>query len=50
MREGDILGARESYQKALAFGDAAAALVMGRSYDPIYFAKIVGKERRAGTG
>jgi TPR repeat protein len=43
MREGDILGARQSYQKAVAFGDAAAALVMGRSYDPIYFAKIAGR-------
>ena len=41
MREGDILGARQSYQEALAFGDPAAALVMGRSYDPIYFARIV---------
>jgi hypothetical protein len=41
MREGDILGARRSYQDALAYGDVAAALVMGRSYDPIYFAKIV---------
>jgi hypothetical protein len=41
MREGNILGARRSYQDALAFGDVAAALVMGRSYDPIYFAKIV---------
>jgi hypothetical protein len=40
MREGDILGARQSYQKAAASGDAAAALVMGRSYDPIYFARI----------
>jgi hypothetical protein len=43
MREGDILGARQSYQKAFAFGDAAAALVMGRSYDPIYFARIAEK-------
>ena len=42
MREGDILGARQSYEKAFAFEDAAAALVMGRSYDPIYFTKIVG--------
>jgi hypothetical protein len=41
MREGDILGARQSYLKAFASGDAAAALVMGRSYDPIYFAKLV---------
>jgi TPR repeat protein len=40
MREGDILGARQSYRKAVASGDAAAALVMGRSYDPIYFARI----------
>jgi TPR repeat protein len=40
MREGDILGARQSYNKAVASGDAAAALVMGRSYDPIYFARI----------
>ncbi len=47
MRQGDIVGAREAYQEALAFGDAAAAaLVMGRSYDPIYFARIV--ERNAG--
>ena len=45
MREGDILGARQSYQKAVASGDAAAALVMGRSYDPIYFARIA--ERNA---
>jgi TPR repeat protein len=41
MRQGDIVGARRSYRDALAFGDVAAALVMGRSYDPIYFAKIV---------
>jgi hypothetical protein len=41
MREGDILGARQVYQKASASGDAAAALAMGRSYDPIYIAKIV---------
>ena len=47
MREGDILGARQSYQKAVVSGDAAAALVMGRSYDPIYFAKNRGEERRA---
>jgi hypothetical protein len=44
MREGDILEARQFYQKALALGDAAgdavAALAMGRSYDPIYFARI----------
>ncbi len=48
MREGDILGARQSYQNALASGDdaAAAALVMGRSYDPIYFARIA--EKNAG--
>jgi len=45
MREGDILGARQSYQKAVVSGDAAAALVMGRSYDPIYFARIA--ERNA---
>jgi hypothetical protein len=45
MREGDILGARQSYQKAVATGDVAAALVMGRSYDPIYFARIA--ERNA---
>ena len=43
MREGDILGARQSYQKAFASGDAAAALVMGRSYDPIYFARIAAR-------
>ena len=40
MREGDIKGARRSYEDALVFGDVAAALVMGRSYDPIYFARI----------
>ncbi len=43
MREGDILGARQSYQEAFAFDKAAAALVMGRSYDPIYFTRIVGR-------
>jgi hypothetical protein len=40
MREGDIMEARQFYQKALAYGDAEAALAMGRSYDPIYFARI----------
>jgi hypothetical protein len=45
MREGDILGARQSYQEAFASGEAAAALVMARSYDPIYFALIA--ERNA---
>ena len=40
MREGDILEARQFYQKAVVFGDAEAALAMGRSYDPIYFARI----------
>jgi hypothetical protein len=45
MREGDILGARQSYREAFASGEAAAALVMARSYDPIYFALIT--ERNA---
>jgi hypothetical protein len=40
MREGDILEARQLYQKAVAFGDPEAALAMGRSYDPIYFSRI----------
>ncbi len=40
MREGDILEARQFYQKAVNFGDPEAALAMGRSYDPIYFARI----------
>jgi hypothetical protein len=40
MREGDILEARQFYQKAVVFGDPEAALAMGRSYDPIYFARI----------
>jgi hypothetical protein len=40
MRGGDIAGARVFYQKALASGEPAAALVMGRSYDPVYFTKI----------
>jgi hypothetical protein len=40
MREGDIIEARALYQKAVATGDAEAALAMGRSYDPIYFARI----------
>ena len=40
MREGDIVEARQFYQRAVAFGDAEAALAMGRSYDPIYFARI----------
>ncbi len=40
MREGDIIGARAAYREAAVFGDPAAALVMGRSYDPIYFARI----------
>jgi hypothetical protein len=40
MREGDILEARQLYQKAVMLGDPEAALAMGRSYDPIYFARI----------
>lgn len=40
MREGDIIEARQLYQKAVALGDPEAALAMGRSYDPIYFARI----------
>jgi TPR repeat protein len=40
MKEGDILEARRLYQKAFALGDPEAALAMGRSYDPIYFARI----------
>ncbi|MBT3069922.1 hypothetical protein KKP04_03445 [Rhodomicrobium sp. Az07] len=40
MREGDILQARQFYQKAVVSGDPEAALAMGRSYDPIYFARI----------
>ncbi len=40
MKEGDILEARRLYQKAIALGDPEAALAMGRSYDPIYFARI----------
>ena len=40
MREGDIVEARQFYQRAVAFGDAEAALAMGRSFDPIYFARI----------
>ncbi len=40
MREGDILEARQLYQKAVVTGDPEAALAMGRSYDPIYFARI----------
>ncbi len=40
MREGDILEARQLYQKAVSLGDPEAALAMGRSYDPIYFARI----------
>lgn len=40
MREGDILEARQFYQRAVAFGGPDAALAMGRSYDPIYFARI----------
>lgn len=41
MRNGDILGARQFYLQATASGDAAAALAMGRSFDPIYFEKLV---------
>ena len=40
MKEGDILEARRLYQKAVALGGPEAALAMGRSYDPIYFARI----------
>ena len=40
MREGDIIEARQFYQKAVKMGDAEAALAMGRLYDPIYFARI----------
>jgi hypothetical protein len=40
MRDGDILAARQYYERAVALGDPEAALAMGRSYDPIYFARI----------
>ncbi len=40
MREGDIVEARQFYLKAVNLGDAEAALAMGRSFDPIYFARI----------
>jgi TPR repeat protein len=40
MRQGEIVEARQLYQRAVAFGDAEASLAMGRSYDPIYFARI----------
>lgn len=40
MREGDILEARQLYQRAVSLGDPEAALAMGRSFDPIYFARI----------
>jgi len=40
MKEGDVLEARRLYQKAVALGDPEAALAMGRSYDPIYIARI----------
>jgi hypothetical protein len=40
MREGDIIEARQFYSKAVNLGDAEAALAMGRSYDPIYFARL----------
>jgi hypothetical protein len=40
MREGDILEARQLYQRAISLGDPEAALAMGRSFDPIYFARI----------
>jgi hypothetical protein len=40
MRGGDILEARELYQKAVELGGAEAALAMGRSYDPIYLQRI----------
>ena len=40
MREGDILEARQFYQKAVVLNDAEAMLAMGRSYDPIYFGRI----------
>jgi len=47
MKEGDILEARRLYQKAVGLGDPEAALAMGRSYDPIYFARIDKKNAEA---
>ena len=40
MRDGDILAARQFYQKAVSGGDPEAALAMGRTFDPVYFARI----------
>ena len=40
MREGDILEARQLYQKAVSTGDPEAALAMGRAFDPVYFSRI----------
>jgi TPR repeat protein len=46
MREGDILRARELYQRAVKSGNAEAAIAMGRSYDPSYFERL---ERKTGA-
>ncbi len=40
MREGDIIAARRLYEQAAMSGSPAAALAMGRSYDPTYFEKL----------
>ena len=40
MRDGDIVAARSLYEQAAAYGNAEAALAMGRSFDPSYFERL----------
>jgi hypothetical protein len=50
LREDDVLGARQFYHRAVASGEPTAALAMGRSYDPIYFAPIGNKNAGPDVG
>jgi TPR repeat protein len=40
MRAGDILAARQLYERSMVYGYPETYLAMGRSYDPFYFARL----------
>ncbi len=50
MRDGDIIMARDLYQRAVNLGDSDAALAMGRSFDPIYFERLIKKNAEPDPG
>lgn len=40
LRFGDVVAARRLFEKAVEYGDANAAIMVGRTYDPVVFEKL----------